>query len=59
MAFITEKIKNNAYLFLGAGPSTECGGEFGQHNPKVIFNEAVVPIGIKLWYNLGKSMLFK
>ncbi len=47
-AYICEKVKNNAYLFIGAGKNREEGYEFGQHNSKVIFNEDVLPIGSAL-----------
>lgn len=44
-SYITEKIKNNGYLFIGAGKDRQEGYEWGQHNSKVIFNEDVLPIG--------------
>ena len=52
-AYISEKIKNNAYLFIGAGKNREEGNEFGQHNSKVIFNEDVLPIGAALLSNVA------
>ncbi len=44
-SYITEKIKNNAYLFIGAGKNNKEGFEYGQHNSNVIFNEKVLPLG--------------
>lgn len=35
----------SGYLFIGAGPDEENGYLYGQHSPKVIFNEAVLPLG--------------
>ncbi|HAE92616.1 MAG TPA: amidohydrolase [Tissierella sp.] len=47
-SYISEKIKDNAYLFIGAGKNSQEGYEFGQHNSNVIFNEEVLPIGSAL-----------
>lgn len=47
-SYITERIENNGYLFIGAGKSRQEGYEWGQHNSKVIFNEDVLPIGSAL-----------
>lgn len=45
-SFITEKYPNtSAYLFIGAGPDASTGFPYGQHSPKVVFNEEILPQG--------------
>lgn len=45
-AFITSKYpETSGYFFLGAGPDAKNGYPYGQHNPKVVFNEDVLPLG--------------
>lgn len=45
-SFITSKYPEaSGYLFIGAGPDEENGYSYGQHNPKVIYNENVLPLG--------------
>lgn len=46
-AFISESIKS-AYLFIGAGVDEQNGNEYGQHSPKVIFNEDILFRGTAL-----------
>lgn len=45
-AYISEKFPRCAYIFLGAGIDETRGLEVGQHNPKVVFNEEAIFIGI-------------
>ena len=45
-SYITEKIPNAAYFFIGAGKNEEEGYEHGQHTSKVIFNEDCMCIGV-------------
>lgn len=52
---ITKDIPSNAYLFIGAGPSKEEGSQYGQHNPKVVFNEKAIELGIKIAYQVVLS----
>lgn len=47
-SYVTEKIDNSAYLFIGAGKNRHEGYEYGQHNSKVVFNEDVMPLGSAL-----------
>lgn len=48
-ALITAKYPNNsAYLFIGAGPDSNTGYQFGQHNTKVVFNEDVMTLGVSV-----------
>ena len=35
----------SAYFFIGAGPDRENGYPYSQHNPKVRFNEDILPLG--------------
>ena len=46
-SFISEKIKSS-YLFIGAGVDEQNGSEYGQHSPKVIFNEDILYRGAAL-----------
>lgn len=52
---ITKEIPVNSYLFIGAGPLTDKGSQYGQHNPKVIFNEEMIELGIKIAYQVALS----
>lgn len=48
-ALITAKYPNTSgYLFIGAGPDSNTGYQFGQHNTKVVFNEDVMPLGVSV-----------
>lgn len=45
-AYISSQYKAaSGYLFIGAGPDEENGYPYGQHSPRVIFNEDVLPLG--------------
>ena len=45
-SFISSKYPAaSGYLFIGAGPDDESCYPYGQHSPKVIYNEAVLPLG--------------
>lgn len=57
-AFITEKYPDScAYLFIGAGPDEKNGFPYGQHNSKVVFNEAVMPWGAAVMVQSAVSWL--
>ncbi|MEG0564830.1 MAG: M20 family metallopeptidase [Hungatella sp.] len=45
-SFLTAEYPDTSgYLFLGAGPDEHSGFPYGQHSPKVVFNEEVMPYG--------------
>lgn len=52
-AYVTNKIKNSAYVFIGAGINSKEGYKYGQHSPNVIFNEDVLHIGSALLSNIA------
>lgn len=56
-SYITEKIKNSGYLFIGAGKNRKEGYKWGQHNSRVIFNEDVLPLGSMLLSTAAYSWL--
>lgn len=57
-ALITEKFPNTSgYFFLGAGPDSNTGYQYGQHNPKVVFNEEVMPLGVSVMANCAIKWL--
>lgn len=56
-AFITEKVPNSSYLFIGAGPDEQTGSEYGQHNAKVVFNESVMVQGAAVIANCAVKWL--
>ncbi len=57
-ALITSKYPDTSgYLFIGAGPDSNTGYLYGQHNPKVIFNEDVMPIGVSVMANCAIKWL--
>lgn len=41
---VTNRVPS-AYFFIGAGPDREHGGQYSQHNTKVVFNEEMLPMG--------------
>lgn len=45
-AFVTQKVPNSTYLFLGAGKNQKTGYEIGQHSSRVVFNEDAMPYGV-------------
>lgn len=49
--------ETSAYFSLGAGLDSEQGFPHGQHNPKVIFNEDMLPLGAALLANLTSRWL--
>lgn len=56
-AEITQKVPA-AYFMLGAGPEEE-SKRFAQHNPKIQFNEAVLPIGAAVYARSAMDFLIK
>ena len=46
----------SAYYMLGAGPDEE-SRRLGQHNPKIEFNEAVLPIGAAIYAQAAQDWL--
>ena len=57
-AFVTEHYPDSsAYIFVGAGPDVDTPYEYGQHNPKVIFNEDMLPIGTAILAHSAMSWL--
>ena len=46
----------SAYFMMGAGPEDEAK-RMGQHNPKIEFNEAVLPIGAAIYAQVAKDWL--
>ncbi len=41
---VTNRVPS-AFFFIGAGPDREHGGQYSQHNTKVVFNEEMLPMG--------------
>lgn len=56
-AEITQKV-SAAYFMLGAGPEEE-SKRFAQHNPKIQFNEKVLPIGAAVYARSAMDFLAK
>ena len=54
-AEITDRVPS-AYFMLGAGPE-EAHKRLGQHNPKIEFNEAVLPIGAAVYAQAAMDYL--
>ena len=46
----------SAYFMMGAGPEDKAN-RMGQHNPKIEFNEAVLPIGAAIYAQVAKDWL--
>lgn len=58
-AYFSEKIKENAYFFIGAGPDENTGYYVGQHNNKVVFNEKSILVGLELLEKVVEKYLLK
>lgn len=56
-AFVTEKIPNSSYIFLGVGPDEKTGCEYPHHNERVIFNEDAMPLGAAILSNFALEYL--
>lgn len=56
-AEITDRVPS-AYFMLGAGPEDE-SKRLGQHNPKIEFNESVLPVGAAIYAQAAMDFLAK
>ncbi len=56
-AFISQKIDQNAYFFIGAGKNENEGYEYGQHSDKVIFNENCMVTALTFVYQFVREYL--
>ena len=54
-AEITQQVPS-AYFMLGAGPAEE-SLRLGQHNPKILFNEDVLPLGAAIYAQAAMDYL--
>ncbi|RWF19024.1 MAG: amidohydrolase, partial [Mesorhizobium sp.] len=53
-AFLLQGVGDGAYLWIGAG---DVGPGAGLHGDRFIFNEAIIPIGIRFFLNLVQRAL--
>ncbi len=56
-SYVTNKIMESGYLFIGAGKDMKTPGPYGQHNNRVIFNEAVMPYGTAIMCAIALGLL--
>lgn len=56
-AFLSEKIKESAYFFIGAGPNENEPYIVGQHNSKVVFNENSILVALELLITIVNKYL--
>ncbi|MDO4266487.1 MAG: M20 family metallopeptidase [Eubacteriales bacterium] len=57
-AFISEKLPNSAYFAIGAADPDQSKW-YAQHNPKVLFNEDCLPIGVASYAAVAMNWLSK
>ena len=56
-AEISQRVPS-AYYILGAGPE-DPKQRLGQHNPKILFNENVLPVGAAIYAQIATDWLAK